>query len=104
MNWKKVPASIADGGKGLTQDLPEFKKILLGLKLPNEVSLVKLDRIDENGLVFIQARSGGDLTTGLFFDAIKIQTQVKIDYFCEIELPIEAMSNQEFKGEKPLHS
>lgn len=103
MNWKKVPANLADGGKGLTKEMPEFKKILLGLKLPNEICLVKLDRIDENGLVFTDAATG--IGSGMFFESIlKVQTQVKIDYFCEIELPIEAMGNQEFKGEKPLHS
>ena len=103
MNWKKVPTDLAAGGEGLTKGMPAFKKILLGLKLPNEVSLVKLDRIDENGLVFVDAGSGTS-STGMFFDLVKVQTQINIDYFCEIELPIEAMSNQEFKGEKPLHS
>lgn len=37
INWNKV-----------NEKTPEFKKIVLGVKLPNQIELVRLDRIDEN--------------------------------------------------------
>lgn len=67
----------------ITEKTPEFKKIVLGVKLPNQVELVQLDRIDENGAIFHRANNGIDLSF------LTVKRTVEIDYWMEIELPKE---------------
>jgi hypothetical protein len=71
INWNKV-----------SEKTPEFKKIVLGVKLPNEIELVRLDRIDENGPIFHRANYG--IGIGDFFS---IRKTVDIDLWSEINLP-----------------
>lgn len=91
MNWKK-PSN---------EQHPPFKKLVLGLQLPNKVELVKLDRIDENGPVFHRAYSRGLL--GEFISIFSndelgstVKEAVQIDMYAEIELP-----KEEKKADKP---
>jgi hypothetical protein len=70
MNWQKT-----------TEKTPKFKQIVLGLKLPNQIDLVLLDRIDENGTVFHRANNSID------FSFLSIKKTVDIDFWAEIELP-----------------
>ena len=73
MNWKKPSM----------ENVPPFKKILLGLQLPNKIALVQLDRIDETGLVFTKVENS---FTGLFSGMLNASISVNIDYFSEIDL------------------
>ena len=73
MNWKKPSM----------ENVPPFKKILLGLQLPNKIALVQLDRIDETGLVFTKVDNS---FTGLFSGMLNASISVNIDYFAEIDL------------------
>jgi hypothetical protein len=61
---------------------PGFKKIVLGLVLPNKVDLVVLDRIDENGPIFHRANYGIGIE-----DFFSIRKTVDIDLWSEIDLP-----------------
>ena len=70
MNWQKV-----------SDKTPKFKQIVLGLKLPNQVDLVLLDRIDENGAIFHRANNGIDMSF------LTIKRTIDIDFWAEIELP-----------------
>ncbi len=70
MNWQKT-----------TEKTPKFKQIVLGLKLPNQVDLVLLDRIDETGAVFHRVNNSID------FSFLSIKKAVDIDFWAEIELP-----------------
>lgn len=64
---------------------PPFGKVLLGLKFPDEIILVKLHRIDESGEVFIRADfDPRDLLMNIFTGDVG---EVKIDLVGEIELP-----------------
>lgn len=63
INWNKV-----------NEKTPEFKKIVLGVKLPNEIELVRLDRIDENGPIFYKANSGFELA-----DIFTLRKTIDID-------------------------
>jgi hypothetical protein len=67
----------------VSEKTPQFKKIVLGAKLPNQIELVQLDRIDENGAVFHRANSGIDLSF------LTVKKTIEIDYWMEIELPKE---------------
>ena len=95
MNWKKPSL----------ENHPPFKKIVVGLQFPNKVELVKLDRIDENGPIFVAARSRGilsefaDIFGGEIKGEILSREEVKIDMYCEIELPVEATKTAPKKGE-----
>jgi hypothetical protein len=71
INWNKV-----------NEKTPEFKKIVLGVKLPNEIELVRLDRIDENGPIFHKANSGFE-----FADIFTLRKTIDIDFWAEIDLP-----------------
>lgn len=71
INWNKV-----------NEKTPEFKKIVLGVKLPNEIELVRLDRIDENGPIFHKANSGFELA-----DIFTLRKTIDIDFWAEIDLP-----------------
>jgi len=73
MNWKKPSM----------ENVPPFKKIMLGLQLPNKIALVQLDRIDETGLVFTKVENS---FTGLFSGMLNASISVNIDYFAEIDL------------------
>ena len=73
MNWKKPSM----------ENVPPFKKIMLGLQLPNKIALVQLDRIDETGLVFTKVENS---FTGLFSGMLNASISVNIDYFSEIDL------------------
>lgn len=88
MNWTK-PSNT---------QYPAFKKVVLGLQLPNRVSLVKLDRIDESGPVFHRAASRSlldevfltlfsDEKTNMGESTSILATEVNIDMYAEIELP-----------------
>lgn len=86
MNWKKPTLT----------NHPPFKQMVIGLQLPNKVELVKLDRIDENGPVFVSARGRGLLSefVNIFGNnsegEIFTKEVVKIDMYFEIELPEES--------------
>lgn len=69
-NWIKV-----------SEKTPQFKQIVLGVKLPNQIELVQLDRIDENGAIFHRANNGIDLAF------LTVKRTVEIDYWMEIVLP-----------------
>jgi hypothetical protein len=71
-NWIKV-----------SEKTPQFKQIVLGVKLPNQIELVQLDRIDENGAIFHRANNGIDLAF------LTVKRTVEIDYWMEIVLPEE---------------
>jgi hypothetical protein len=71
INWNKV-----------NEKTPEFKKIVLGVKLPNEIELVRLDRIDENGPIFHKANVGFE-----FADIFTLRKTIDIDFWAEIDLP-----------------
>lgn len=72
-NWIKV-----------SEKTPQFKQMVLGVKLPNQIELVQLDRIDENGAIFYKANSGFEIS-----DIFVLRRAVEIDYWMEIELPEE---------------
>jgi len=75
------------------ENVPPFKKIMLGLQLPNKIALVQLDRIDETGLVFTKVENS---FTGLFSGMLNASISVNIDYFAEIDLSsIEAETSAE---------
>ena len=95
MNWKKPS----------TTEHPPFKQMVLGLQFPNKVELVKLDRIDETGPVFVSARGRGLLAefADIFGGAspatdIISKEVVKIDMYFEIELPKEAKAETKEKA------
>ena len=71
------------------QKHPPFKQIVLGLKRPNSIRLVKLDRIDENGPVFVDAESVTETANSIFGNVFTLSNQVNIDLYCIIELPKE---------------
>jgi hypothetical protein len=73
INWIKV-----------SEKTPQFKQIVLGVKLPNQIELVQLDRIDENGAIFHKVNSGFEIS-----DIFALRRAVEIDYWMEIELPEE---------------
>lgn len=73
MNWKKPSM----------ENVPPFKKIMLGLQLPNKIALVQLDRIDETGLVFTKVDNS---FTGLFSGMLNASISVNIDYYAGIDL------------------
>jgi hypothetical protein len=79
INWNKV-----------NEKTPEFKKIVLGVKLPNEIELVRLDRIDENGPIFHKANAGFE-----FADIFTLRRTVDIDFWAEIDLPKESENNKQ---------
>lgn len=94
MNWK-IPT---------TTQHPPFKQMVLGLQFPNKVELVKLDRIDETGPVFVSARGRGLLAefADIFGGAspatdIISKEVVKIDMYFEIELPREGKTAESKK-------
>jgi len=94
--------------KPSAEKYPPFKKIVLGLQLPNRVELVKLDRIDENGPVFHRAYGRGLLEEfiSIFEKEENVTTSrevVKVDMYAEIILP--EIAKQTSKNEdEPLHS
>ena len=67
----------------VSEKTPKFKQIVLGLKFPNQIELVQLDRIDENGAIFHRANNGLDLAF------LTVRRTVDIDCWMEIELPQE---------------
>jgi hypothetical protein len=71
INWNKV-----------SEKVPEFKKIVLGLKLPNQVELVVLDHINEKGLIFYRPNTGLN-----FSDFFTVNKPIDIDFWAEIDLP-----------------
>ena len=71
------------------QNHPPFKQIVLGLRKPNMIKLVKLDRIDENGPVFVDAESVAETANSIFGNVFTLSNQVNIDQYCIIELPKE---------------
>ena len=79
MNWKKPGAN----------QHPPFKKIVLGMKFPDMVELVKLDRIDETGPVFVSARKGllTEMVNMIFTTNNAPDMKIDIDMYCEFELP-----------------
>lgn len=100
MNWKK-PSN---------ETYPPFKKIVLGLQLPNKIELVKLDRIDENGPVFHRAYGRGLLGefVSIFGNdemSTSVRESVKIDMYAEIELPeVKEEKKKTEKADQPLNS
>lgn len=76
--------------------MPKFKEIVLGFQFPDKIQLVKLDRVDESGLVFMDAN---ELTLGSIF---RSQTQVNIDMWAEIEIP--DVKTQSKEDGSPLNS
>jgi hypothetical protein len=98
MNWKK-PSN---------EQYPPFKKIVLGLQLPNKIELVKLDRIDESGPVFHRAYGRGLL--GEFISifgndemSTTVRESVKIDMYAEIDLPA-VKEEKKAKADQPINS
>ena len=86
MNWKKPSSTVH----------PPVKHIVLGLQFPNAVELVKLDRIDETGPVFQKiGRTALSDFADIFSSTVvtdierNVVQQVKIDMYCEIEIPKE---------------
>jgi hypothetical protein len=104
MNWIKPT----------TEKYPQFKKIVLGLQLPNKVELVKLDRIDENGPVFVRAYGRGLVSEfAAIFSGSDFETankeNVKVDMYAEITLPevsekSESKTEAKKEEEQPLNS
>jgi hypothetical protein len=86
MNWE-IPT---------TKNHPPFNQVILGLQLPNKVKLVKLDRIDKTGLVFVAASENplisefASIFGGLSktINDLELNESIKIDQFCIIELPV----------------
>lgn len=98
MNWIKPT----------TEKYPQFKKIVLGLQLPNKVELVKLDRIDENGPVFVRAYGRGLVSEfAAIFSGSDFETankeHVKVDMYAEIDLP-EVKEEKKEEADQPLNS
>lgn len=79
INWNKV-----------NEKTPEFKKVVLGVKLPNQVELVLLDRIDENGPIFHRANTGLEIA-----DIFSFRKTVDIDFWADIDLPKESENNKQ---------
>ena len=83
-----------------TEKHPPFKQIVLGFKKPNQVSLVKLAKIDETGLVFAKAESVEKEISSLVGALFSIETSIDIDMYAEIELPKNSEKSETSANEK----
>jgi hypothetical protein len=64
---------------------PPFGKILLGLQFPDKISLVKLNKIDETGSVFVRADyNPEEILMNIFTGS---SHHVQVDMVGEFEIP-----------------